>query len=378
MHKIKLIGINTLRGFFGPLVNFSVLFFGIKYFGKESWGALINVMIWVFFFSLILNWGNKDYLLRKYSETPHHMMHFFYSNFLTRSFLLVTCLILFLFFPTTIAFYAILLIILLHCYRSLDSLVIFFQQFEMQLAAEFLGLLILLGGILYVEAFDLKTFLILYCWTYCLKIVWLFWKLQLWNKPFTFQLSTDEFKGGFLFFCIGFSGWLVSKIDVYVVDFYFSHTTLSEYQMFMSSFLILQALPTLIIMPFTKHVYRLPHLKMQQLKLKLSLISIPLISLGTFFIWVILNYFLNLNLHYTYYFLGGLSTIPCFLYSLDVMELYKAHFETKVVYINLIGAILNIVLLVIFIEEYQIIGVISSICIVQWVLLWMYKKANFM
>ena len=40
MNRLLLIGINTLRGFSGPMFNFLITLFGIKFFGKEDWGTI--------------------------------------------------------------------------------------------------------------------------------------------------------------------------------------------------------------------------------------------------------------------------------------------------------------------------------------------------
>lgn len=373
MRKLITIGLNTIQGFAIPAFNFLIAVFGIKVFGKTDWASLINVMIWVFFLTFVFGWGNRDYLLRSYSEKPGKLYHSFFSNFLSRCFLLPFSLLLFFFFHTQIAIWAVTLVVLIFAYTSLATLVVHHQKFFAQLIAETIGFTIIFGSIFYVKEFNLETFLQVYVVSMIVKLIVLSLQLDFWKEPFSAKISIQEFKIGFPFFLLGFSGWLASKTDIYIIDFYLEKSQLAEYQLLITSFLMLQALAAHITIPFTKHVYRVSEKVIQKLKYKLYAIAFPVIALGGFAIWFVMEYFVKLGFSYEYYILGGLIAMPCFFYTLNIMELVKIHKERTILYISFLSFVISVSLIFLLIEEYEIFGVLLSVCITQWIVLITYK-----
>ncbi|QHI38120.1 hypothetical protein IMCC3317_35060 [Kordia antarctica] len=373
MRRLITIGMNTIRGFASPAFNFLIVVFGVKIFGKADWASLINVMLWVFFATFMFGWGNRDYLLRKYSQEPGKMYHAFFSNFLSRSLLLPFALLLLLFFPFEIAFWAILLVVLTFTYSSLSTLVVYHQKFSAQLLAEIIAFAIIFGSIFYVETFNLETFLKIYTIAISIKLVTLSLQLNFWKERFSATISIQEFKAGLPFFILGLSSWLISKTDIYVVDFYLEKSQLAEYQLLITAFLMLQALAAYITIPFTKHVYRVSEEVVQKIKYKLYAVSIPLTIFGGFSIWYIMEYFVKLGFSYEYYIVGGLIALPCYFYTLNIMELMKNHKERTIIYISFFGFFVNISLIFLLIETYEILGILVSVCITQWIVLLVYK-----
>jgi O-antigen/teichoic acid export membrane protein len=373
MRRLLTIGINTIQGFTSPAFNFLIVVFGVKVFGKADWASLINVMLWVFFVTFMLGWGNRDHLLRKYSQEPGKMYHAFFSNFLSRCLLLPFALLLLLFFPIHISSWAILLVILTFTYSSLSTLVVYHQKFSAQLLAEIVAFAIIFGSVFYVKTFDLETFLKIYTIAIATKLVLLSVQMNFWKERFSATISIEEFKAGFPFFILGLSGWLMSKVDIYVVDFYLEKSQLAEYQLLITAFLMLQALAAYMTIPFTKHVYRVSDNVVQKIKYKLYAVALPLTILGVFSIWFIMEYFVELGFSYEYYFVGGLIALPCYFYTLNIMELMKNHKERTIIYISFFGFLVNISLIFLLIEPYEILGVLISVCITQWVVLIAYK-----
>ena len=70
MGRLMVVVMNTVRSFSSPVFNFIIALFGIKTFGKQDWAMLINAMLWIFLITFSIGWGNKDYLIRRYSAQP--------------------------------------------------------------------------------------------------------------------------------------------------------------------------------------------------------------------------------------------------------------------------------------------------------------------
>ena len=374
MRKLISIGLNTIQGFASTVFNFLIAIFGVRVFGKSDWGHLINILLWVFFITFVLGWGNRDHLLRMYSKSPSKIYHIFFSNLFTRALILpVVVIVLFFLLPFKIASISILLIIFIFLYTSLHTLVIFHQRFGAQLISEIIGFSVIFGSLFYIKSFNLLTFLQLYTLAFLLKFVVLSSYLKYWKNPFSYRISIQEFKLGLPFFILGLSGWLISKTDLYIVGMYLEKNQLSEYQLLSTSFLMLQTLVAFITIPFTKHLYRISKKTLQNIKYKLYIISVPLTFMGICGIWYIMEYFVKLGFTYEYYLIGGGIALPSYFYALNIMELTKNHKEHIIIWISLIGFLINMFSVFLLIDTFKVFGVLISVCITQWSLLFLYK-----
>ena len=223
MHKLLTIGANTLQGFTNPVCNFLIIVFGIKTFGKENWGSFITVMIWVLFTTFILSWGNRDYLLRKFSKSPARIYYNFYSNLFTRGLLLPITLVFFYFFSFATSVWACLLVIVIFIHSALDTLVIYKQKFLLQFTTDVIAYSIIFIAIFIIEDFQKVIFLKIYTLAFAIKTILLSFFVGLWKNKIKFSVTNKELKKGFPFFLLGLSGWLISKTDIYFVDIYLSN-----------------------------------------------------------------------------------------------------------------------------------------------------------
>lgn len=374
MSKLLKIILNIARSLAMPIFNFLIAIVGVKYLGKENWGDFIQVLLWIYFVVFIANFGNKDFLLRLYSKNPSAIYSHFSKSFFSRIVFLSLAVVLFFFFPIKIALLSFLLSILIYSYQSLESLVIFKQKFLAQLIAETVGFTIILGFIFHKMPLDTTTLLTAYCIAFLLKFTIVIVALKIDFKQFEFRFSKDQIKPLIPFFLIGFSGWLASKIDLYVVNLLLPKTQLATYQLLITAFLMLQAFAAYIIYPFTKHLYRLNNISIIKIKKILYAISLPLISFCTLLIWFVFEYFVKLNLNINLYILGAFSALPIFFFIVDIIQFYKNGEEKKVMYINFATAIISLILTFILIPIYGIKGALLSVVITQYLLLILYKS----
>jgi O-antigen/teichoic acid export membrane protein len=356
------------------VLNFLIIIIGIKQFGKEHWGTLIQITIWVSLLVFILNWGNKDYLIRNYSKKPAEIYHYFFSSFFSRSMLLPLAFLLLLFFPRPIALAAIVLVLLMHCYNSFESLVVYHQRFGAQLMAEIIGFCIILGGIYYSDTFTLVLFLQLYCFAFLVKILYLFTALKLWQAPKKFTLTLAQFTGSLSFFLLGLSGLIYSKIDMYFVNSFLPSTKISDYQLITAAFLMLQSVSGFIITPVNKQFYRSQNQTIEKVKTIFKQIAIPLVLMGSAGIWIILEKWVNLGLDLKIYGIGVLICLPSFYYIVPILNLYKKHLENKVLLANVTVAVLNAIVTLTLLPTMGILGALISVCLSQWVYLFIILK----
>lgn len=369
MNKLVSISVNTIRGFITPVLNFMIIILGIRQFGKEDWGTLIHLLVWTSLLAFVLNWGNKDFLIRKYSQHPSKVHYYFFSNFFNRNLLLPLALIFLFFFSTPIALVAILLVFLTHCYTSLDSLVVYHQKFGTQLTAEIIGFGIILTGIYSSSHFNLMEFLTFYCLSVLIKNMYLFSVLRLWKLPEKITLSTRHFVESLPFFLLGLSGLISSKIDLYIVNAVLTHDQISDYQLITAAFLMLLSVSGLVISPVNKQFYRSQNQTIVNLKKGFKKIAVPIVIIGGIGIWLLLEKWVKLGLGLEIYGMGLLACLPSFYYIIPVYSLYKKSQEKKVLSANIIVAFANTIVTLVLLPKFGILGAMTSFCFSQWLYL---------
>ncbi|MBF04125.1 MAG: hypothetical protein CMP76_12590 [Flavobacterium sp.] len=374
MERLIKICTNIIRGFTIPLLNFIIIIFGIQHFGKQNWGEYISIQIWISLFVFILNWGNKEYLIRIYSHLPSKVYFHFFSNFFTRSLLIFTTSILFFFFPIKISLSAILIIFLMHTYNSFESLIIYQQKFAQQLFIEILGFLIFFIALNYQEKFDLEFILGIYSLSILVKVVSSIILFKIWKEKLSFQISSQQLLFSLFFFILGFSGMINSKIDLYLVNLFLSKEIISSYQTITTAFLMLQSMAFLITAPINKSLYRSNKQVFDKLMKIAGKIAIPMALLGSFCIWLFLEKYVKLGLEWPIYLLCFFSSLPPFYYIIPIYSLYKKHLEKKVLYSNLFATLINFILGFVLLKKLGVVGIFISVCITQWIYLIIIKK----
>lgn len=355
------------------MFNFAIAVLGVQYCGAENWGQLVSIMIVLYVFSFISNWGNKEFLIRAYAKQPASMLHHFFTSFTTRAVLLLSSLGLFIFYPIDIAAIGIALIAVRFIYASLESLIVYHQKFKQQLLAESVGFVIVLLAIFFDKSFSVSYFLIIYLISILAKTIIIILALKPKPEKGMLKFSKAHVLAALPFFLIGLSGWMNSKVDLYMVDYYLPPSDLSQYQILVTAFIMLQGVSAIVLYPFSKHIYRINHSVLAKMQNRLAFAGVPIVMFGSTAIWVFLNNFTSVIFETDIYFVLAIASYPPFLFMVDIFTLYKANQEKTVMYVNFIGAILILILSIILIPIYGIFGAALGICCSKWIVMMIYK-----
>ncbi|UBM59298.1 hypothetical protein LAG90_01330 [Marinilongibacter aquaticus] len=376
MNRLYNIVLNLARSVLPAVSNFGLAYLGIKYLGQESWGAFLSILLWVNLAVFVADFGNKDYLIRKYSTDPSKVSSFYYQSLFSRLPLLSFSFALFLFFEPFTALLGFILVVFIFLFQSLNSLVLFYRSFLFQILSEFISFLGIAALFHFQQDFDVNALLLLYIFAYFAKSTLVIFSLKsLWPLK-GIQFSIRELRSMFPFFLIGLSGFLASKIDVYLVSIYLSPSALSEYQIFLMAFTMVQALPAMAVYPFLKHVYRLNSDVFSKINRLLFLFAWPTVAIASLGIWTLLHLFLKLNIPNLYYLGGALYALPSYFFILDIFSLYKEKMEKKVVKVNFLAVLVNFVFLLFLIPHWGLDGVLFGSILTQFLILISYKLLN--
>lgn len=359
-----------------PLFNFLLLFLGVKFYGKENWGVFISISIWIYFLAFLARWSGQNYLIKEFSKNTSNYLSIFYANIIERSLLLLPSLILFVFFPPSITCYSIILLILIFIYNSYEILVIYKQKLELQFLSEIIGLVIIFTGLYFIPDFKLSSILMLFSFSFLVKIIILVFNFKLKFNEISLNFSFQNLKKTFPFFLVGFSGWLASKCDIYVAAYFLTKKELAEYQMLINCFVIIQALPAYLVLPINKHLFRMPKKAISKIKLRMLFLTVPIVTIATFLIWLFLKITFQINFSCLIYFFAALSVVPTFFYTVDILQFYRKGKENKIVYYSFFSIFLNLAMSIILIPQFKILGIVISVCISQWLYLFLILEEN--
>lgn len=381
--RLGLIGFNFSKYLAVPAVNVTVAYVIIAYSLKpELWGQFAFIYILLGLINMISSWGNKDYLLRSFSNAPASIGTLYYTTLFSRLLLAIPLIVLFLFFSNLeINIWAVIWFLGMYFYQSLDSLVIYSQKFRLQVAIELISLLTLITVIIsLVPVINLE--LMIYCFAgyqWLKTLLLAVWVLPGFKKG-TRILHPRYFLLAFPFMLIGFSGLLQAKSDLYIAGVWLDQKDFAEYQVFMNLFLYLQATATFLIMPFVKVLYRIPKKAFKSIQVNLSLAGIPVCILGAFIIGFILYYLFHIRIELYLFLLGMLYAFPAYLYTMDFLKMYKGKMEWQVTWINIIGAFINAGISILLIQRWGMAGALTGSLAAQWVLFvlikWRLRKNN--
>lgn len=351
-------------------------FIVIHYSAKEIWGEFVSFLLYTLLVTQISNWGNKEYLLRKFSETPNKIKQDFSTVFVSRIPLIILFVIAgFFFFPIRFGFYIFTWILGRFLIHSFEALIIFDKKFKASVLIE-IGSFLVFGLTFYTNksVLNLKYLVILYSLYQLLKGVCY---LILFKNYFTFKnikITFNYFKVSFWFFILSVLGFLASKIDVYIMERFGNKIITSDYQIINSLLVFIMSITTFIYSPFTKNIYRNNVLVIEKTKKKISLLGLIIVPISLLMISYILRYFLNLDFSFWFYIIAFCYVFPSYLYGLEIVDLFKKHQEKTVVIYLLFGAVSNAFLSSLFLYlNYGIIGALLGSAMAQILVLLLFK-----
>uniref|UniRef100_UPI0040499965 hypothetical protein n=1 Tax=Flavobacterium sp. TaxID=239 RepID=UPI0040499965 len=310
---------------------------------KEIWGEFVSILLFTLIATQFINWGNKEYLLRTFSETPSEIKDTFSSNLTTRFPLLILfSLIAFYFFKTDFTIFIFLWLTGRFLIHSFEVLVVYEKKFVSSTTVEIICFLIFILAFFYFKPhFSLKTLVILYSLYQFIKgfsYLLLFKNFILFDKA---KFNFDYYKVSFWFFLLSFLGFLTSKIDVYIVDYFLNINDLADYQIINSLLVFLMSVSAFIYIPFTKNIYRIDEDVILKTKKILFFLGLLIVPISILIIHFVLKYFLNLSFSIYFYLIAMFYVIPSFIYGIDIITLFKQNEEKKVVLFMFLGILIN-------------------------------------
>jgi hypothetical protein len=368
LHRIGFISDNALRQVIISVSGMVIPFLVICNNSKELWGSFVMLLLFSLLTLQVINWGNKEYLLRQFSLKPNNIANEFSRVLITRlPLVFLFGVVSFFYFSSSFGYFMLLWILGRFLNHSAEALIVYEKKFKSAMAIE-LGCFVLFCFSLFVfkSKLDLYLLLIFYsCFQFAKGISYFF----LFRNYFIFQnpkIDWHYYRATFPFFLLSILGFLASKVDLYIIECFGNTIVTSDYQIINSLLVFTMSLSTFIYGPFTKNIYRNNDdviRKAQRLVSQIGLFVVPIALVAIYFI---LTFLLHLQVQLAFYLIAFLYVYPSFVYGIKVVNLFRQNREKTVVGFLFLGTIVNTILSAGFLYfDYGIIGALLGSALAQ-------------
>jgi hypothetical protein len=375
LNRIGFISNNVIRQLLVSAFNVVIPFLVIHFGSKEIWGKFVPMLLFSLLAIQVINWGNKEYQLRQFSRFPNKI-GVDYSTILATRLPLVFGfgIIGFFMFPILQAGFILLWVLGRFLIHSAEALVIFEKEFNTSIVIESGSFFVFCLSFFYLRSsLGLFPLLVLYSLYQLIKGLGYFFFFR--NYLIT-NISFDIafYKSAFPFFLLSILGFLASKVDVYIIANLGNKITTADYQIINSLLVFIMSLSAFMYVPFTKNIYRNTDSVIGKTGRLLLLSGLLIVPAGLISVYVILKYYLHLNLPLIFYPIAFAYVFPAFAYGIDVVNLFRLQKEKTVVGFLFIGAVANAALSALFLYNgFGITGALAGSAIAQIIVLILFK-----
>lgn len=373
--RLQVMSSNVLRQVLVSLFGMLVPFIAIHFYSKEIWVGFVPMLTYILFVMVLINWGNKEYLLRYFSTHPGKIEKSFSSSLATRfpSVLLFSCLALFV-FQIDYGFYIFLWLLGRYFTHSVEPLLFFEKKFKSFLQIEIISFLLFYAAVVldrhqsyhwnFLAIYSLyqsgKGAVSLYIFRHFINI-----------RHFRFDFSL--YKKSFTLFALTAFGFLISKADIYLVQFFCNPVDTADYQILNGLLLFIASFSVFIYTPFTKNIYRNNEVTLDKYQHILAVIGLIIVPVALFFYHLVILYYLKLEMSVWFYILAFVYVYPSYLYGIQIVNKLRANKEHIVILYLFCGAVTTIIFSGLFLWlGYGIIGALSGSCVAQLMALYLF------
>lgn len=355
-------------------------FLVIHWCTKELWGSFVSLLLFSLLALQVINWGNKEYLLRQFSLHPNQIK-VDYSRVLFTRLPLVFIFVVVALFYFRVSFGLCLLLWLVGRFlsHSVEPLILFEKKFTLAIRIEF-GCFVVFVLALFLLQLQLNLTLLLLLYSLYQFAKGLLYFLTF-SQSFSFKnlkIDWQYYRLTFPFFLLSILGFLASKVDVYLMERLGNTIVTSDYQVINSLLVFTMSLSAFLYAPFTKNIYRNNAAVIKKTQKLTAVAGVVLVPFSLLIIAIVLQYYLSLKLGYAFYIVAFLYVYPSFVYGIKVVDLFRQHREKNVVLILFCGALANGILSALFLYlDFGITGALFGSALAQMLVLILFHFKHF-
>ncbi|AUC77158.1 hypothetical protein [Olleya sp. Bg11-27] len=350
------VGRGLLIGFSGLLLNYILL----QYNAIEVLNTYVYFISVFGLFYILTNWGGKFFNIKEISKNPKHTKQLISSLISSKIILVLFCGLIILFIPLEIKTKVLMMVFLF--LKSLtpifDALIIYRKKSKIVFIAELIFNTIFLSLIFsYSSTFKPFSFLIYLIILESLKSV--FYLTLLW-KEISFNLSIlksqNILKKSFYFFGLSITGFLASKVDLYIIGILINKETMSYYFIISSLTSVSMVIYASVINTFETSIYRFNPSLFNKLENLLQYFGILFSIIATLGFYLVTNYFYKIPIDYKFSLLFFSNILLFTLLNFELYRYTKLEKQKVILIILIISVVINCVVSFLIIKKLLLIG----------------------
>ena len=262
------------------------------------WGKFAAIWVLISLFTIVFNFGSKDYLIKEYSTSLTKAIDLTKTNMILRLPLLLACCAISFFIFTLNELLQINLILLSSfVVNSFHPLLIYEKRFKFLLFVELIAILAQLIFLFSLsEPLQLNYLIFSFLIYYLIKCFCLFFIYGTALIPLSKQFNFYKLKPLLPFFFLALGGMLVNKADFIVVTAILDDISKAHYQI-ISTFSTMGIIAAhALLQPFMKEIYRINWNSFKSIATQYFLIGIVLSLLYTILVYFATSVLFKFNL----------------------------------------------------------------------------------
>jgi len=362
--RTKFIGLEGLNFAIRPIHTSLISLLVIRLVDIELWGQFVFYLLTIEVITMVLNWGQRAYLMREFSLQPQHIGSLLSTTLLARVPLLIGALLVLLIWPDFRIYFSSLFLWLTFKWLAnlFESLIKFNRTYWHSILAEAIAMCVAICYLLYhyqtvtmsevIFAFALSSFARLIVLSPLLK--------NLTRIKFSWIALFSNLKVTLPIFAISIAALLQVKGDLYTATFMLDDIELAKYQVMISFLVLGQTIAWMILGPFQKNIYRWKESSLTELKRKYLILGILISSIFSVLLLFGLRIFYQIEIEFWYSILFFAYMLPLYFYLIESQLMLKLKQEKKLLKFSFFAAVVNICAAILLIQFFDIVGALIS------------------
>ncbi len=372
LKRFLLIFAGSLYQWITPIGNLLTSIFIVRIYSAALWGGFVSISLLVNFAAHIMNWGQRDYVLREISQSPARLSEIWQANAMSRLPLAIGFVVIVSAqsFEPAQKMAIILWGLILYWQKLFEPLILYRKYLHLAAIVELISYIVFLAA-LAVFLPDLAVYHLLWA-----TLVAGFFKGLAYAYYFRpvfselkFRFEARRLADGFDFFLPGWVGLLQSRLDLYCVALFLTESELGIYHILTNFLIQLRELACVRAAPMLKHIYRLPGPTVLRLARRIFWEGSLILMVAMLIVCAIIEQVYRLELSPALYGLGYLATWPFFFYYLPTHQIFSRHKPQWVAGVTLLGGIIQLILTLIWLPNWRLEGALLASTISQWLIL---------
>lgn len=364
--RIKSVLGNSLSLVLPSVVNLVLSLLVIRLYNAEWWGKIVELQIIYYLATNFSAWGNKEYLLREFSKNPASIKSIWSGSFNTRFLIILfpICVGLYIYDHSISGIYLLVWIALRHVQQSFEVIATYEKKFNPIILSELFSLSFIVATFFVFKELNFENILLYITFSYLIRTVIV---IIIFRNYFSIstEIKFATLAASFTFMLLAFSNIVQTKSDLMVMNLLMDKNDLAQYGVITSFIFLSKSATTFIIYPFAKNIFRLNKESIKLLSVEFLKYGFVITISGLLFQYIMLKYFYHFQFSMATYLLSFICILPAFWISPIVFFLFKKSKQLNVVFINIVGIIVNVFACFIFIRPYGITGGLISMAIAQ-------------